>query len=38
MQINGKNFKVYLSDTVDSIKDRIAVSMNTLPQYLVFTP
>ena len=38
MQINGKNFKVYLSDTVDTIKDRLAVSMNTLPQYLVFTP
>jgi hypothetical protein len=38
MQINGKNFKVYLSDTVDTIKDRIAISMNTLPQYLVFTP
>ena len=38
MQINGKNFKVYLSDTVDTIKDRIAVSMNTLPQYLVFDP
>lgn len=38
MQINGKNFKVYLSDTVDTIKDRIAVSKNTLPQYLVFTP
>ena len=38
MQINGKNFKVYLSDSVDTIKDRIAASMNTLPQYLVFTP
>ncbi|MEA3457732.1 MAG: hypothetical protein U9R21_03550, partial [Candidatus Thermoplasmatota archaeon] len=38
MQINGKNFKVYLSDTVNTIKDRIAISMNTLPQYLVFDP
>jgi len=38
MQINGKNFKVYLSDTVDTIKARIAVAMNTLPQYLVFAP
>lgn len=38
MQINGKNFKVYLTDNVHSIKDRIAVSKNTLPQYLVFTP
>lgn len=38
MQINGKSFKVYLSDTVDTIKDRIAISMNTLPQYLVFDP
>jgi hypothetical protein len=38
MQINGKTFNVYLSDTVNTIKDRIAVSMNTLPQYLVFTP
>jgi len=38
MQVNGNNFKVYLSDTVDTIKDRIAISMNTLPQYLVFTP
>jgi hypothetical protein len=38
MQINGKNFKVYLSDTVDTIKDRIAISMDTLPQYLVFDP
>jgi len=38
MQINGKKIKVYLSDTVDTIKDRIAISMNTLPQYLVFDP
>lgn len=38
MQINGKNFKVYLSDTVDTIKDRIAISMNTLPRYLAFDP
>ena len=38
MQINGKNFKVYLCDSVDTIKDRIAISMKTLPQYLVFTP
>ena len=38
MQINGNNFKIYISDTVNSIKDRIAVSMNTLPQYLVFNP
>jgi hypothetical protein len=38
MQINGKSFKVYLSDTVDTIKNRIAVSKNTLPEYLVFTP
>jgi hypothetical protein len=38
MQINGKNFKVYQSDTVDTIKTRIAVSKNTLPKYLVFTP
>jgi hypothetical protein len=38
MKINDKNFKVYISDTVDTIKDRIAVSMNTLPKYLVFTP
>ena len=38
MQINGNNFKVYLSDTVDTIKNRIATTMNTLPQYLVFNP
>lgn len=38
MKINGKNFKVYLSDTVDTIKDRISISLNTLPQYLVFEP
>lgn len=38
MQINGKNFKIYLSDTVETIKSRIAVSKNTLPQYLLFNP
>ena len=38
MKINGKNFKVYLCDTVDTIKARIAVSMQTLSEYLVFEP
>jgi hypothetical protein len=38
MQINGNNFKVYLSDTVETIKNRIAVSLNTLPEYLIFDP
>jgi hypothetical protein len=38
MRINGENFKVFLSDTISTIKNRIAVSMKTLPQYLVFNP
>jgi len=38
MRINGENFKVFLSDTVSTIKSRIADSMKTLPQFLVFNP
>lgn len=38
MKINGKIFNIYLSDTVDTIRNRLAVSMNTLPEYLSFTP
>ena len=38
MIINNNVFKTFLFDNVDSIKNRIAVQMNTLVKYLVFDP
>jgi len=38
MKINGEIFNIYLSDTVDTVRNRLAVSMITLPEYLTFTP
>lgn len=40
MNINGKSFKIYLSDTVKDIKDRVAVEMfpDVLPRFLRFDP
>ena len=34
--INGAKFKTYDLDTIDSFKDRIASTLNTLPEYLYF--
>lgn len=36
MIVNGKFFHVYILDTVDTIKIRIANQLNTLPQFLLF--
>jgi hypothetical protein len=38
MKINDKVFETFLFDNVDSIKNRIAVQMNTLIKYLIFDP
>lgn len=36
VRINGNDFEIYDLDTLESILDRIAVNMNTLPRYLYF--
>ena len=36
VRINDKKFKVYTIDTKETIMERIASDMNTLPQYLFF--
>jgi len=38
MIINNNVFETFLFDNVDSIKNRIAVQMNTLVKYLIFDP
>nr|UPA43724.1 145R [Iridovirus CN01]UPA43885.1 145R [Iridovirus CN01] len=38
MKVNGKFFKVYMCDTISTIKDRIASKLNTIPFYLSFSP
>ena len=38
MIINNNVFETFLFDNVDSIKNRIAVQMNTLLKYLIFDP
>ena len=34
--INEQKFKSYVLDTISSFKNRIASSLNTLPEYLIF--
>ena len=36
IKINGLDFETYNDDTVESIKERVAAKLNTLPQYLYF--
>ena len=36
IKINGLDFEIYNDDTVESIKERVAVKLDTLPQYLYF--
>lgn len=40
VSINGKEFPIYVTDTVESIFNRVAATRNppTLPKYLVFDP
>ena len=38
MQINGISFKTYVSDSIESIRDRVAADMKTLPKFLLFQP
>ena len=38
MIINNNVFETFLFDNVESIKNRIAVQMNTLLKYLIFDP
>lgn len=38
MIINNNVFETFLFDSVESIKNRIAVQMNTLVKYLIFNP
>ena len=36
VRINGKKFTIYTLDNTDTIKNRIAADMDTLPKYLIF--
>jgi hypothetical protein len=38
MLLNGKRFRIYVTDTYDTVIQRIAAENNTLPKYLKFTP
>ena len=35
--VNGKKFKIYFLDTINSVTSRIALKLNTLPDYLHFS-
>lgn len=38
MLLDGKEFQIYITDSLQSAIDRIAVRLNSHPDYLIFTP
>ena len=36
IKLNGTEFRIYLMDNVESVKERIATELSTLPKYLYF--
>ena len=36
VQVNGTKFSIYDLDTIDTFKNRLAMTLGTLPEYLVF--
>ena len=36
VKVNGNSFQIYLMDDEETIRDRIASTMNSLPKYLFF--
>lgn len=38
MRLNGKNFTIFSTDTIQTIVSRIAAKYDTLPEWLIFSP